>query len=135
MKSAYVDRDGIGGIGERVAEPWGRAGRRDAVSSVAPIVELSTLPASVPRDDHRTPTTSTLPPSPPNENKSRRPCGSSRQRAREAPPARAPRRRRRSAGARDTPRRDSRTRPPHHRPRRAAAHPVVVDAPALRLVP
>ena len=35
-------------------EPPGRAGRREAASSVAPIVELSTLPAFLPRDAHRT---------------------------------------------------------------------------------
>jgi len=41
-----------------------RAGRCEAVSSVAPIVKLSTLPASLPRNDHRTPATSDLPAKP-----------------------------------------------------------------------
>ena len=35
-------------------ESPGRAGRREAAFSVAPIVGLSTLPASLPRDAHRT---------------------------------------------------------------------------------
>src|SRR5206468_7589534 len=55
----------LGGSGETAAEPYGRAGRRAAASSVAPIATLSGLPASLHRDDHRTRTTSTVPPDPP----------------------------------------------------------------------
>ena len=43
----------------------GRAARPDAASSVAPIALLSRLPASLPRNEHRTPTTSDVPPIPP----------------------------------------------------------------------
>ena len=43
----------------------GRAGRRAAASSVAPIEPLSGLPASLHRDAHRTRATSTVPPNPP----------------------------------------------------------------------
>ena len=44
----------LGGFGETVAESHGRAGRRAAASSVAPIAPLSGLPASLHRDAHRT---------------------------------------------------------------------------------
>jgi len=42
----------------------GRAGRPDAVSSVAPIALLSGRPASLPRNDHRTPATKRYPAKP-----------------------------------------------------------------------
>ena len=50
----------LGGLGETVAVPHGRAGRRAAASSVAPIAPLSALPASLqsrrpahPYNEHR----------------------------------------------------------------------------------
>jgi uncharacterized Ntn-hydrolase superfamily protein len=66
-----------GGDGETVAVPQGRAGRRDSslrssagfagccVLTHADRKPLSALPASLPRAAHRTPATSTVPPSPP----------------------------------------------------------------------
>src|SRR6266516_3976630 len=49
-----------------MAESPGRAARPDAASSVAPIgSSLLGLPASLPRNDHRTPATSNVPPDPP----------------------------------------------------------------------
>jgi ribonuclease HII len=45
-----------GGPGETGTVPVGGAGRRDAASSVAPIRPVWALPASLPRDDRRTPT-------------------------------------------------------------------------------
>ena len=42
------------------AEPPGRAARPDAASSVAPVVRLPRLPASLPRNEHRTPATSRI---------------------------------------------------------------------------
>ena len=45
--------------------PSGRAGRPDAVSSVAPIALLSGLPASLPPNVQHTPTTNGVPPIPP----------------------------------------------------------------------
>jgi hypothetical protein len=46
-------------VSERSTVPPGRAGRRDAASSAAPVSGLIwALPASLPRTDHRTPATS-----------------------------------------------------------------------------
>ena len=53
-----------------MAEPQGRAERRAAASSVAPIAPLSGLPASLHRDAHRTPATSTVSPNPPTSRRS-----------------------------------------------------------------
>jgi hypothetical protein len=67
----------LGGLGETVAVPQGRAGRRDSslrssagyagccVLDRARSLGLRTLPASLPRDAHRTSATSTVPPNPP----------------------------------------------------------------------
>ena len=44
--------------------PPGRAARPDAASSVAPIARLSGLPASLPRNEHRAPTTNSISPKP-----------------------------------------------------------------------
>ena len=56
----------LGGFDETGAVPSGRAGRRDAASSVAPVsTGYEALPASLPRTTHRTPTTRPVSPNPP----------------------------------------------------------------------
>ena len=58
----------LGGLGAITAVSSGRAARPEAASSVAPtlrVLATRTLPASLPRNDHRTPTTSDIPPNPP----------------------------------------------------------------------
>jgi hypothetical protein len=47
------------------AEPPGRAARPEAASSVAHGLPARGLPASLPQNEHRTPTTSNIPPNPP----------------------------------------------------------------------
>src|SRR5204863_8636783 len=55
----------LGGLGETVAVPHGRAGRRAAASSVAPIAPLSALPASLQSRRPAHPCNEHLSPSPP----------------------------------------------------------------------
>ena len=70
--ASCTHRYAVGGLGETTAVPLGRAARPDAASSVAPVeLRLRTLPASLPRNEHRTPATSD-PPIPP-----ARPCWAS----------------------------------------------------------
>src|SRR6476661_2573683 len=64
--SSESTRTGVlGGFGEIRVVPPGRAGRPQAVSSVAPIALLSGLPASLPANDRRTPSTNSISPNPP----------------------------------------------------------------------
>ena len=66
-------RSSAGGLGETQSVPSGRAARpEDCVLGRARSLRLRTLPASLFRNDHRTPTASDVPPSPPYR---RRACG------------------------------------------------------------
>src|SRR5207245_5822106 len=56
----------LGGLGETNLVPPGHAARPDAASSVAPVsVLVRALPASLPGNEQRTPTTKDVPPNPP----------------------------------------------------------------------
>ncbi len=57
---------GLGGLGETQSVPQERAARPEPASSVVPVSQsIRGLPASLARNDHRTPATSGVPPSPP----------------------------------------------------------------------
>ncbi len=55
----------LGGLGEIRVVPSAHAARPADASSVAPIALLSTLPASLPQNEQRTPSTNGIPPIPP----------------------------------------------------------------------